>query len=238
MSTTIFRRVLLVATMLAAIILPVGGLALADTSVRAKVKCAVCNHQYEATFTASSLQLGQRLDLRPVPFWGIVSPRRVAVCPKCGFVEFREDAKYTKDELKALREFVLSDDYKELAKKESSYFRLAKMFERLKKPHSQIAYGYLQATWQVEHEKGERPQTYLQACLDSYGKVISDKKAPAEQRQMARFLKGEMLRRLGKFEDAKTFRGPREARRFQSGPLSETNSTRTRPHRQEGQQAS
>jgi Uncharacterized protein conserved in bacteria (DUF2225) len=204
MSATIFRRALLVATLLVTTILVVGSVTLADTSVKAKVKCAICDHEYEATFTASSSQSDQRLDLRPLPFRSIVSPPRVAVCPKCGFVEFREDAKYPKDELKALREFVLSDEYKQLAKTQTSYFRIAKMFERLKKPQSQIAYGYLQATWQAEHEEGKRPQDYLQACLDSYGKVISDEKAPAEQRQIARFLKGEMLRRLGKFQDAKT----------------------------------
>lgn len=204
MSATIFRRALFVATLLVPTILVVRSVTLADTTVKAKIKCAICEHEYEATLTASSFQSGQRLDLRPLHFPGIVSPTRVAVCPKCGFVEFREDAKYPKDELKAVREFVLSDDYKQLAKSETSYFRIAKMFELLKKPQSQIAYGYLQATWQVEHEDGKRPQAYLQACLDSYGKVISDEKAPADQRQIARFLKGEMLRRLGKFEDAKT----------------------------------
>ncbi len=204
MSPTIFRRALLVATLLVPTILLVGSRTLADTTVKAKVKCAICEHEYEATLTASSFQSGQRLDLRPLPFRSIVSPPRVAVCPKCGFVEFREDAKYPMDELKAMREFVLSDDYKQLAKTETSYFCIAKMYERLKKPQSQIAYAYLQATWQVEDEDGLRPQAYLQACLDSYGKVISDEKAPAEQRQVARFLKGEMLRRLGSFEDAKT----------------------------------
>jgi uncharacterized protein (DUF2225 family) len=204
MSATIFRRALLVATLLVPTTLVVTSVTRADSTVKAKVKCGICEHEYEGTFTASSFQSGQRLDLRPLRFPGIVSPPRVAVCPKCGFVEYREDAKYPQDELKAVREFVLSDDYKQLAKSETSYFRIAKMFERLKRPQSQIAYGYLQATWQVEHEDGKRPQAYLQASLDSYGKVISDEKAPAEQRQMARFLKGEMLRRLGKFEDAKT----------------------------------
>jgi uncharacterized protein (DUF2225 family) len=199
MSATITRRALLVAVA----ILPAGSLTLADTSVKVKVKCAICDHEYQATLTASSLQLGQRLDLRPEPFWSIVSPPRVAVCPQCGFVEFREDGKYPKNELKTLRELVLSDGYKQLAKKETSYFRLAKIYERLKKPQAQIAYGYLQATWQVEDEKGDRPRAYLQTCLDAYDKVIADETAAAKQRQMARFLKGELLRRLGKFDDAK-----------------------------------
>src|SRR5262249_39694119 len=158
----------------------------------------ICEHEYEATFTASSFQSGQRLDLRPLHFPGIVSPRRVAVCPKCGFVEFREDAKYPKDELKAVREFVLSDDYKQLAKMETSYFRIDKMFKHNKNPKRKTANGSLQATWKVEPEDGKRPQAYQKACLASYGRVISDENAPAEERQIARFLKGEMLRRLGK----------------------------------------
>jgi uncharacterized protein (DUF2225 family) len=204
MSTSISRRAWLVAVAIVVVaILPLGSLIFADTSVQVKVKCAICEHEYEATLTASSLQLGQRLDLRPLPFWGIVSPPRVAVCPKCGFVEFHEDGKYPKDELKALSEFVLSDQYKQLVKSETSYFRLAKICELLKKPQSQIAYAYLQATWQVEGENGNRPKAYLQACLDAYDKVISDNTADAGQCQIARFLKGEMLRRLGNFEDAK-----------------------------------
>lgn len=199
MPVTISRRALVVAVAN----LMVGSFALADTTIDVKVKCAICDHEYQATLTGSSLQLGQRLDLRPEPHWAIVSPPRVAVCPKCGFVDIHENEKYPADELKILREFVLSDEFKQLVKTDASYFRLAKIYERLKKPKSQIAYGYLQATWQVEHEKGKRPQVYLQACLDAYVKVISDEKAEADQRQIASFLKGELLRRLGKFEDAK-----------------------------------
>ncbi len=165
------------------------------------------------------MQLGQQLDLRPTPFWGIVSPPRVAVCPKCGFVEFREDGKYAKDELKALGEFVLTDAYKQLVKTETSYFRLAKIFEHLKKPQAQIAYTYLQATWQVEHEDGKRPQTYLQACLDAYDKVTSENTKDAGQCQIARFLKGEMLRRLGKFDDAqKHFEALQKLETFKEAP--------------------
>src|SRR5687768_5000217 len=98
MSATNMRCALLVTVA----ILTVGCVALADTTTKVKVKCAICDHRYEATLTASSLQLGQRLDLRPEPFWGIVSPPRVAVCPKCSFVEYREDETYSKDELKIL----------------------------------------------------------------------------------------------------------------------------------------
>src|SRR5262249_17299959 len=109
---------------------------------------------------------------------------------------------YSADELKILREFVDSDEYKKWAKTDTSYFRLAQIDGRLKKSHSQIAYRYLQATWQVEHEAGDRPRAYLKACLGAYDDVIADGTEAADRRQMARFLRGELLRRLGKFEDA------------------------------------
>src|SRR5262245_53459873 len=126
MLTTLSRRAMLTAVAN----LTVGSLAIADTSFKRKVKCAVCDCEYEATLTGSSLKLGQRLDLRPVPYYFIVSPERVAVCPKCGFVEFREKEKYPANEVKALREFVLSDDYKKLCTTDTSHYRRAKVLER------------------------------------------------------------------------------------------------------------
>jgi len=174
----------------------------AETVVKVKIKCAICEEQYEATLTASYTQLGQRLDLRPVGH--LTSPPRIAVCPKCGFVDFRDGEMYPKDELKELRDFVLSDDYKKLVKTDTPYFRLAKIDERLKKPQQEIAYRYLQASWQVEEEKEkDRPKAYLLAALDAYSKVIADEAAPAAQRQIAGCLKGELLRRLGRFDDAR-----------------------------------
>jgi hypothetical protein len=203
MSTSFSRR----ACLLAVGILPVGillvsSLTRADTSVKAKVKCAICEHEYEATLTASSLQLGQRLDLRPVPSYAIVSPPRVAVCPKCGFVEYREDAKYPEEELKVVRGYVKSDEYKKLVETETTYFRYAKIWEKLKKPQSETAFAYLRATWEVENSK-DRYSKYATACIEAYGKVVADEKADDEQLQMGRFLTGELLRRQGKFGEAK-----------------------------------
>lgn len=174
---------------------------LADTFREVKISCQICEQQYEAKLTASQTQFGQRLDLRPIG--ALASPPRIPVCPKCGFVDFLDGKEYPKDELKAIREFVLSDKYKKLVKSEQPYFRLAKIDELLKRPQSQIAYRCLQASWQAEdHEQKELLQAYLLASLNAYEKVIADKNEEAKQRQVARIVKGEILRRLGKFEDA------------------------------------
>lgn len=118
-------------------------------------------------------------------------------------MDVHENEKYPEDELKKLRKLVQSDDYKKWVKSETTYFRLAKMSEHLKKPQKEIAYRYLQATWEVEREEGDRPRIYIQRSLEAYEKVIVDKTAKVEDRRIAEFLKGEFLRRLGKFDDAK-----------------------------------
>jgi hypothetical protein len=172
---------------------------LAETTAEVDIKCAVCENRYKAILTASSLQLGQRLDLQRVG--AIHEPPRIAVCGKCGFVEYREDAKYPDEELKVVRAYVNSDEYKKLVKTETTYYRFAKIWEKLKKPQSETAFAYLRATWEVEDNK-DRYSTYATTCIEAYGKVVADEKADGNQRQMGRFLTGELLRRQGKFDEA------------------------------------
>jgi uncharacterized protein (DUF2225 family) len=173
----------------------------ADTSKEVPITCPICDRQYNARVTTSEFRSGQRLDLRPLG--ELVSPPRVPVCPKCGFVDYRHGKDYPEGELKDLRAFVLSDEYKKLAGAEVPYFRLAKLFERLKKPPSTVAYQYLQASWEAEDtKKGERQRAYLAAALDAYDKAIADDGTQAGGRQIARVVKGELLRRLGRFDEA------------------------------------
>ncbi len=184
------------------ILITLGGerLLFADTYADTTRKCALCEQEFHIRLAMSETRQGMRLDLRPVGF--LTAPHPIGTCTKCGFVDFMNGDEYSKDELAVLRKFVASDEYQKLAAEETPYFRAAKLLEQLKHPDSQIATVYLKATWEVEQDK-ERLPKYLAACLASYENVIADKKQKPEDLLTPRMLKGELLRRLGKFDDAK-----------------------------------
>jgi hypothetical protein len=104
----------------------------ADTRVVCDETCPLCGQKFQARLAASGTQFGQRLDLRPIG--PIASPWPLAVCPKCGFVLYKDDNKYAGEELKALRKVVASDEYKKLGASAPTYARLAKLHEGLKSP--------------------------------------------------------------------------------------------------------
>src|SRR5262249_13405404 len=99
------------------------------------------------------------------------------------------------------------------------YYRLARMFERLKRPHAEVAFAYLKASWQVEDDK-KRSRQYLSSCLEAYEKFLKTKPKQSERTQTAQFLKGELLRQLGKFDDAsKHFQEIQKLAEFKKAPF-------------------
>jgi uncharacterized protein (DUF2225 family) len=179
-----------------------GRWATADTFRTVKRTCPICSTEYETNVTASGTQLGVRLDLRPIG--PIASPPRIGVCTKCEFVDFRHGEEYPEKELKTLKEYVLSDDYKKLAKGNTSYFLVGQMYEKLERPPVDTGFVYLYSVWQTENDKEkDRLKKCLSASLAAFEKSLEDKERKAEQRQTIQILKGELLRRLGKFADAK-----------------------------------
>jgi hypothetical protein len=162
--------------------------------------CPLCQTKFTAILAMSGTRFNVRLDLRPVG--PIASPWPLAVCTKCGFVLYKQDGKYSDEEIKALRVIVDSDAYKKLPRENSSYQRVAKLYEGLGKPPSQVATAYLEASWQVEDDEA-RNRPLLGESLKWFEKYLGSGPKKDENWKAAEFLRGELQRRLGRFDDAK-----------------------------------
>ncbi|MBI5393735.1 MAG: DUF2225 domain-containing protein [Verrucomicrobia bacterium] len=174
---------------------------LAHTSGTVKKTCPLCASNFEAEMDMSGSQFGVRLDLKPLG--PIAVPWRVAVCPKCHFVLFKEDLNETEKNI--LGAYVRSEKYKKLVSDgHSSYFLLANTIGELNHALLDIAYAYLKASWQVESTSPKRYQIYLEESLRNLRSALKDEGAKGEdERKEASLLAGEILRQLSRFQEAK-----------------------------------
>jgi hypothetical protein len=168
----------------------------AATEVEVECICLLCKTKFTAIMDASGTSWGKRLDLKPLG--AIRAPWRLPVCPKCRFVEYKD--KIDAEELRRVQEYVNSDEYKSIPAQESSYYLLGKIYEHLRKPPLDIAYVYLKASWQVGSD-AKRHQAYLEHSLTHFTKFVSTDPPKDDVWKTARFLRGEILRQLQRFEE-------------------------------------
>lgn len=173
-----------------------------ETIVEVKRKCQICDAAYTTSVPGSFTTTGQRLDTRLLG--AVSSPPRIGTCPKCGFVDFRRGKSFTEAELKTLRAFVTSTEYAALMSEQSDYGRAARLLEEIGGPTTQIAFSHLYAAWRAEDAQ-RRPQEleHLKASLAAMEKAIAEKSTDAGVRTNLKLLKGELLRRLGRFDEAR-----------------------------------
>jgi tetratricopeptide (TPR) repeat protein len=199
-------------------ILTGGIMVFADTRFVVDCVCPLCQTAFKATLAGSGTMFNRRLDLRPVG--AIASPWPVAVCPKCGFVLYKDKREeYPDAELKELRNFVNSDEYRKLSPKAPSYQRLARLYEALKRPPFEVAYTYLEASWQAEGQE-ELNRALLEKSREWFEKYLASSQENEERWKTAEFLRGELLRRLGQFAEAeKQFDRLRGRKEFAEEPF-------------------
>ena len=163
--------------------------------VEREFSCPVCRQVFYAKLDASGARREIRLDLKPVG--GDGGPWLLPVCPKCGFVIYKTSLK--RAELATCKFVVASKDYKSSLKR-SSYFRVGLLYEKLGEKDFNLANTFLKASWQEESdpvnlkEDLERSLKYFTSCSRSCGDV---------EKENSRLLMGEILRRLGRFEEAR-----------------------------------
>jgi hypothetical protein len=164
-----------------------------------KFKCPIDGVKFETEMDMSGTQFGMRLDLKPLG--PIASPWRLAVCPRCHFVLFKD--KLDRDERSKLKPFILSGEYQAIAKKNSPYYCLAKIFELLGETEESQAICLLKASWEVESDRQmyERYLRETRTVLDRYIAKSSNKSS--KWWPTAQFLVGEISRLLGEFEAAR-----------------------------------
>lgn len=201
----------------------------AMTMQEVQTDCPICQKPFAATVPGSGTSFGQRLDLRRTG--PISSPWEMPLCPTCGLVIFKEAKSFTPQELTTIKDVMATDAYKTIPKGKQTYHRMALIFEALKKPADVLAFIWLEASWQVE-EDAKLNRQLLAKSLAYYEKFLAappaeNKDASKEEQAKAKnalmsaqFLKGELLRRLEKFKDAKNhFEAILATDNFKSHPI-------------------
>jgi hypothetical protein len=171
--------------------------AIGRTVQQVEKTCPYDGTTFEFTEQASGTAFGQQLDYRPVG--ALVSPWPMAVCPTNGFVFFK--AKFDDAELEKLRPIVLSAEYQAM-KGETPYYRAFWLLDRSGAPHVEVSAMLLAATWEAEGDP-ERYQRYAARLAERLPGDIAA--AGSQERRMFQLLLGELMRRQGKFSEAKRY---------------------------------
>jgi hypothetical protein len=194
------RAIIGAAVLLAFVAQPVS----ARTTERVTRVCPFTGTEFTAEVEASGTRFCQRLDMKPVGAIG--APPLVPICPDDGFVVYKET--FGAEEVSTLRGWVESDEFRRITTKESPYFRIAKTLERLSAPDDEVAWAYVQASWEIESD----PETYSRYVEHALRKIdlhleaiASDEPLPDGKwsTQVSVILSTELLRRLGRFGEAR-----------------------------------
>lgn len=145
------------------------------------------------------------------PMGPTAAPWRIAQCPSCGFVLYKKE--FSDSEKVHLREIVESVDYRTARKLGSTYYCLAHIYRKLNHPAYEIAWVLLQASWQVESDKG-RYTTCLQESVHLLDSVVltdlttdsfADTVAAPTDAHVATYLCIELNRLMGNFSKAEQY---------------------------------
>ena len=204
-------------------------MALAHTSAPFERTCPLCDTTFTTILDMSGTQFGMRLDLKPVG--PIAAPWKVPVCTKCGFVMF--DDELSEEQLAKCKTIVDSPEYQKHRDRASYYQmgRLYEQLERDDLPTAHIFLkASWQEEDDADHLKEtlELSLKHFEAYLKQGPPKPSEEEDAAEENEAteetdateettneeeqedessaydtARLLKGELLRRLARFDDAK-----------------------------------
>ena len=137
------------------------------------------------------------LDQRPVdPNY----PWPHAKCPGNGFVLYKSG--FTEAELGNLREFVRSDQYRQLVDSHSTHYLEALLRKHLGESPYAVAWSLVQASWQAAGDPARYKQ-YAGEALATYDAIPLSALTDIRHRILKRMLSAELARRLGLFESAR-----------------------------------
>jgi len=171
--------------------------AMALTYFDADYVCPIGGEKFKQSTVASGTQFGVHLDLKP--FGATAAPWPLPVCPGNGFVMYRED--FDKAQLKKLAALIATPAYRDAVREDTPYFRAAMQMREVGEAPDAIAFNLLKASWETDAQPA-RYARYAAATLDALRASQAAGAGDAEQRLTFDVLIGELLRRLGRFEEA------------------------------------
>lgn len=165
---------------------------LGRTMMEQEMTCPYDGAKFSFVGQGSGTSFGQQLDLKAVG--AITSPWPIAVCPTNGFVFYKN--KFSDGELEKLRPFILSPEY-QATKGESPYYRAFWIVDHSGGLHAEASEKLLFATWE---SGGDRYARYATLLAERLPKDVEN--AQGKERDKFVALRGELLRRLGRFDEA------------------------------------
>lgn len=162
------------------------------------VTCPIGGEKFTAQVAMSGTMFGQNLDRRP--FGAIASPWPLRKCPGNGFVMYKDE--FSDGDLARLAPHVLGDTYQALQREESDYYLAAHLKAFMGAPDDDIASTLLAATWEVQNDS--RYTRYAGQALEAFEKLIAGGEASAEEKASYGQIAGELERRLGRFDAARS----------------------------------
>ncbi|WP_373755463.1 hypothetical protein [Neisseria sp.] len=168
----------------------------AHTSMVKEFTCPIGGEKFEQGIDTSGTSFGMETDMRPIGM--IAAPWRIPVCPGNKFVIFKDD--FTSDELEKFKKVINSKEYQSIAEKHSSYFLWGRMMEMAgeNSDAEQMMWIFLQSSWQGGSKES------LEKTLEYADKALAKNAFKEDEKRFnTQFLRGEMLRKLGRFDEAK-----------------------------------
>ncbi|MDO4657816.1 tetratricopeptide repeat protein [Kingella sp. (in: b-proteobacteria)] len=167
----------------------------AHTAQEMAFTCPIGGEKFTQTMDTSGTRIGMMTDTRPVG--PIATPFSLAQCPSNKFVMFKKE--FSPDELAKFERVVNSAEYQQIAAQSPSYLAWGRMMELAgeNQDAQQMMNIFLQASWQSESQES------FSKTLEYADKVLANKAISSKDAINTQFLRGEMLRKLGRFDEAK-----------------------------------
>ena len=162
--------------------------------------CPIDSTTFSYEVDCSGTSFYRRLDLKKIG--PIAQPWRLPQCPNCKFVLFKNNSE-TYDIVK-LKPFILSDEFQNISELNSSYYFLAKIYEYLEHSNFELAWTYLQASWQVEEEDSLYFK-YIESALINFQMATNDllnNEGKYNDYLITLYLQIEINRKIENFEEA------------------------------------
>ncbi len=161
--------------------------------------CPLGGEKFKALAMGTHGTYGAQFDLKPIGSANY--PRPLPVCPTNGFVMYQKD--YSADELAAVEAIVSEPEYQEIYNRNTGYFLLAHIWERLGKTDYDPWWLYLQASWEADDCDAALHQEYMIKTRDLALDRLENKKLEEDERLTMEILIANIDRRLGNFDAAK-----------------------------------
>ena len=163
-----------------------------------QMTCPIDGEVFTAIVGVNAAYLGQRLDTRRLG--AAIEPIPLPVCPTTGFVVYRRD--FTPEQLALAKEIVDSTDFRRQVRTGNEYTVAAYLAEQLGEPRMAIAHFWLEASWLFESDP-VRNHEYLTRAYDWYTLALEEVGSDQEKFWQVQALRVELLRRLGRFDEAR-----------------------------------